>query len=263
MLMAIQFYFVLIGDQSMEFLPDKHKTLIITTIALALVELYYKKPQDTLVNMSDLIQKFSKCSYYILDFDDNIIEQSDDYYDHIQFGDKKMDFQQMVRSIGGIKFTRHFIIFKQGKPILNEKGLPIIIDVTIEKHGNGKFVHLQNSDKSRQNTLEQVSSKIDLNIAKVAHDVRTPINSILMSNDCLLTDENMPHQFKDSLKQQNSSCQFIMNLMEGLIDVSKLSSDKFDQNYSWFNMQSILKDVFGMLEYLAQHHNTTMSYSFG
>ena len=53
-----------------------------------------------------------------------------------------------------------------------------------------------------------------------------------------------------------------MNLMEGLIDVSKLSSDKFDQNYSWFNMQQLLNETFGMLEYLAHHHNTTMGYSF-
>ena len=57
-----------------------------------------------------------------------------------------------------------------------------------------------------------------------------------MSNESLLTDQDMPYHFKDSLKQQNSSCQFIMNLMEGLIDVSKLSSDKFDQKYTWFSM---------------------------
>lgn len=49
--------------------------------------------------------------------------------------------------------------------------------------------------------------------------------------------------------------------MEGLIDVSKLSSDKFDQNFSWFNMQQVVKDIFGMLDFLAKHHNTKLNYS--
>ena len=44
MLMAIQFYYVLIGNVSIEFLPDKHQALVITTILLGLLELYYKKP---------------------------------------------------------------------------------------------------------------------------------------------------------------------------------------------------------------------------
>lgn len=92
--------------------------------------------------MSDLILKFAKCSYYILDSKDEIVEKSDDYYENVRFSDKKLDFRHMVRSIGAIKFTRHFTIYKKDKLVVNEKGMPVIIDITIKKYGNGKIVHL-------------------------------------------------------------------------------------------------------------------------
>ena len=74
------------------------------------------------------------------------MEKSDDYYENVRFSDKKLDFRHMVRSIGAIKFTRHFTIYKNDKLVVKEKGMPVIIDITIKKHGNEKIVHLQNSD---------------------------------------------------------------------------------------------------------------------
>ena len=74
------------------------------------------------------------------------MEKSDDYYENVRFSDKKLDFRHMVRSIGAIKFTRHFTIYKNDNLVVNEKGMPVIIDITIKKHGNEKIVHLQNSD---------------------------------------------------------------------------------------------------------------------
>ena len=71
----------------------------------------------------------------------------------------------------------------------------------------------------------------------------------------------MPEIFSDSLKQQESSCHFILNIMEGLIDVSKLSMDKFEGRNTWFNINDTINEVFGMLEYLAKLHSTKMSWA--
>lgn len=49
--------------------------------------------------------------------------------------------------------------------------------------------------------------------------------------------------------------------MEGLIDVSKLSMDKFEEKYGWFNIHETISEVFGMLDYLSMLHNTKMSFS--
>lgn len=44
---------------------------------------------------------------------------------------------------------------------------------------------VQDTLTSREHSKIQLNKKIDLNIAKIAHDMRTPINSILMSNNHL------------------------------------------------------------------------------
>lgn len=70
----------------------------------------------------------------------------------------------------------------------------------------------------------------------------------------------MPEVYSDTLKQQESSCHFILNIMEGLIDVSKLSMDKFEGRNQWFSIHDTINEVFGMLEYLEKLHNTKMSW---
>jgi signal transduction histidine kinase len=104
----------------------------------------------------------------------------------------------------------------------------LVLDFQLKQVGPYLVLLIQNTEDARQDSLDLLNKTIDLNIAKIAHDMRTPINSILMSNNHLQTDVDMPELFSDSLKQQESSCHFILNIMEGLIDVSKLTMDKFD-----------------------------------
>lgn len=89
----------------------------------------------------------------------------------------------------------------------------------------------------------------NLFLASVTHDLRTPLNSILAFNQVLF------HLYKSDLKAQNilklqkNSALFMTNLIEDILDLSKINFDKFDPQTSWFNISEVVEDVFNILEY--------------
>jgi len=92
---------------------------------------------------------------------------------------------------------------------------------------------------------------VDLNLAKIVHDFRTPISSIMMTTQ-QFKEEKLPAHLVDPLRQQESSCKFLLSVSEGMIDVSKISQGKFKQQRTWFNVRDVIHDVFATMGYLAE-----------
>eukprot|EP00347_Sterkiella_histriomuscorum_P023280 403335252 len=93
--------------------------------------------------------------------------------------------------------------------------------------------------------------------ASVAHDLRTPLNSLLASNLNLLSKfDNIPmhlgHQrTRQSLLIQKSSIQFLINIVEDIMDMSKFEFGQFQLSFSWFSFNEIVDEIFEISEFLA------------
>ena len=58
--------------------------------------------------------------------------------------------------------------------------------------------------------------------ASVAHDLRTPLNSLLASNTSLIPLMEGNQLASQALKLQRSSINFLMSLVEDILDLSKI-----------------------------------------
>jgi signal transduction histidine kinase len=58
--------------------------------------------------------------------------------------------------------------------------------------------------------------------ASVAHDLRTPLNSLLASNKYLLTILKGKSDLFQTLELQRSSIEFLISLVDDVLDLSKI-----------------------------------------
>ena len=79
-----------------------------------------------------------------------------------------------------------------------------------------------------------------LYFASIAHDLRTPLNSVLAFNSALLKMLQSNSTAQKTLKLQRNSCLFLLNLIEDVLDLSKIQFDKFEVQNTWFSLQSVV-----------------------
>lgn len=62
----------------------------------------------------------------------------------------------------------------------------------------------------------------NLFLASVTHDLRTPLNSILAFNSVLIHQHKTDFKALSTLKLQKNSALFMCNLIEDILDLSKI-----------------------------------------
>ena len=87
--------------------------------------------------------------------------------------------------------------------------------------------------------------------ASVAHDLRTPLNSLLASNNSLISINSKDTQISSILSLQKNSILFLLSLVEDIMDFSKFQLNSFDLNSTWFKLDDVINEVFSMTEFQA------------
>ena len=98
--------------------------------------------------------------------------------------------------------------------------------------------------------LQQAREKADAaNVAKsrylerISHELRTPLNSVMGYAQLLEGAEDIPAARRDSIKVMRSSSEHLTDLIEGLVDMSKIEAGRLDLHRNEV-------DLIGMLEQL-------------
>ncbi len=82
-------------------------------------------------------------------------------------------------------------------------------------------------------------------LATMSHELRTPLNAILGFSE-LIAEQLMgpaPATYVDYAKDIHSSGHHLLELVNDVLDISKLEAGKFDLNESTFGLDELLKDV--------------------
>lgn len=176
---------------------------------------------------------------------------------------KPYDLELKFESAAGKKLWVRTV----GKPII-DKGKVIrvvgnIMDITEQKNAENELrkyrEHLEEIIQERTSELEEKTNALEkanlglqetdrlksIFLASMSHELRTPLNSIIGFTGILLmgmTGKLTPEQ-KRQLTIINESSQHLLDLINDILDISKIEAGKAELNPKWFLFDQVVKDV--------------------
>lgn len=99
-------------------------------------------------------------------------------------------------------------------------------------------------------------------LANISHEIRTPMSSIIGLTELTLKADLPEKQRADLVKVRNSS-ELLLNIINDLLDFSKIESGKLTLERTNFDLVEVLRNVVETLLYQAAKKNLDFSYSIG
>mmetsp|Transcript_22235 Transcript_22235/g.21468 ORF Transcript_22235/g.21468 Transcript_22235/m.21468 type:complete len:112 (+) Transcript_22235:44-379(+) len=84
-------------------------------------------------------------------------------------------------------------------------------------------------------------------LSSISHDLKTPINSILVSNQTMQERQNNESDTK-VLRMQESSCTFMLSLIDDITDLTKFQLNKFQLNPSVCSLDSLVTEASNLVD---------------
>jgi signal transduction histidine kinase len=108
-----------------------------------------------------------------------------------------------------------------------------------------------------QAQAERLLQQKSLFIAAMAHELRTPLNAIIGFTDLLRQD--VANEFSEARRREfidivNSSGQHLLDLINDLLDLSKIEAGKFEVKPEPADVSSLVMQVYRMMSGLAKDH---------
>ena len=182
-----------------------------------------------------------------------VAETIDRRFDELAFGpstgrDIVRNFQQALQN--GHEFTHDVLIYRQnGQTAWSELKL---IPVPDELGRNSRWIGLLGDVTKRRRTEEalraakrsaETSSRTKSEfLANMSHEIRTPLNAILGMTELALTTSLNPEQH-DYLRTVQTSADTLLQLLNDILDVSKIEAGKMDIEEANFNLAEIVRET--------------------
>lgn len=80
-------------------------------------------------------------------------------------------------------------------------------------------------------------------LANMSHEIRTPLNGIIGSSQLLTLQKNINPEQRELYETLQSSCNLLLNIIEDVLDISKIEADKLTLSEKPFNLREAVKDV--------------------
>ena len=97
-------------------------------------------------------------------------------------------------------------------------------------------------------------------IANMSHEIRTPLNGILGLTDVMQAEESDSSK-KKKLKLIHESGTELLNMVNKILDLSKIESDKFIMKEELFSVQGLLNDLRKMFSDSAGERNLSLEFN--
>ncbi|NRA21222.1 MAG: response regulator [Oceanospirillaceae bacterium] len=97
-------------------------------------------------------------------------------------------------------------------------------------------------------------------LSGISHELRTPLQSVLGYAQLLLDRDNMPHEHHKGLKIILRNGQYLTDLIEGLLDISKIEAGRLDLYRSQVKLPELLNQIVDMFALQASEKGLVLSY---
>lgn len=80
-------------------------------------------------------------------------------------------------------------------------------------------------------------------LANMSHEIRTPLNGIIGSTQLLTQSNNIKPEQKELFQTLEASCNLLLNIIEDVLDISKIEAEKLVLTEKSFNLRDAVKSV--------------------
>ena len=103
--------------------------------------------------------------------------------------------------------------------------------------------HTDITERRQLETAEAASRAKSAFLANMSHEMRTPMNVVVGLTDLMLEEENPELNFKENLKKISTAGNTLLNLINDVLDISKIEAGKLELKPVKYDLPSLLNDI--------------------
>lgn len=118
-------------------------------------------------------------------------------------------------------------------------------------------IHHQEELQARKKIVEAEAANAAKSqfLAMMSHEIRTPMNSIIGFMELTLEDRNLQPKNKRYLSIAHNSAKFLLQLINDILDLSKIESGKLELDQKPFSLITLITNIYELMEVSAQDKN--------
>lgn len=152
-----------------------------------------------------------------------------------------------INEIGALVGEFNTMLDQIKQAILVERGLREDMEAVQDSLEKAKQV-AEHATKAKSNFL-----------ATMSHEIRTPMNSILGFVELALESPQLDNQTRRHLDIANTSAKFLLQLINDILDVSKIESGKLELDIHAFDLAALLNEISDLMEIKAAEKSLALN----
>lgn len=127
--------------------------------------------------------------------------------------------------------------------------------------------HLEELVKERTSDLaiakdmaEEANRAKSVFLSSMSHELRTPLNAILGYTQILRRQANLTDTQKQQLDTVRSSGEHLLSLINDLLDLGKIESQKMELENAPFNLPAVIKEIYNITKVRAEESSMVLEY---
>ena len=161
-----------------------------------------------------------------------------------QFSGDKNEINMELRQMGqdGNYHWLSLVIIRIDNP-LNEDLLLYIFGRDIDRSKE-----MEQNLKEALATAEKASAAKSDFLSRMSHEIRTPMNAIIGMNEIAKTVTDKPERIRNYLDKIDTSAHYLLSLINNILDMSRIESNKIEIEKKEFHLQDILNNIQNIIE---------------
>jgi PAS domain S-box-containing protein len=121
---------------------------------------------------------------------------------------------------------------------------------------------IENEDKLKKATEEAIAANLSKStfLSNMSHEIRTPMNAILGYSQLLQDDSNLTKAQQESLRTINKSGEHLLDLINDILDMSKIEAGRITLKPVNFDFIELLKEVELLFKMKAKQKNLELAF---
>ncbi len=137
-----------------------------------------------------------------------------------------------------------------------------VLDITLSRYIDEEYAQREKTRQALSDALilaEQANQAKSDFLSRMSHDIRTPLNAIIGMATIIAANLNDPEKIADCLVKISTSSKFLLNLINDILDFTKIESGRLSLNISQFDLRNTVREVAQVISARISNRNQAFS----